>query len=99
MRFLRIFSPALTTAGLTILCILLAKWLTGLLADGEWSELIKAAIIVFVVASALITVAWSAYLYHSKHYQEVGQCSSQLEVAIYLQQYQMTLYSFIHSTT
>jgi hypothetical protein len=28
---------------------------------GEWAELLKATIIVFVVASALVTVAWSAY--------------------------------------
>jgi glucan phosphoethanolaminetransferase (alkaline phosphatase superfamily) len=61
MRFLRIFIPVLVTAGLTVLCILVAKWLTGMVPAGEWSELLKATIIVFVVASALVTVAWSAY--------------------------------------
>lgn len=61
MRFLRILIPALVTAGLTVLCIMVARWLTGMVPAGDWSELIKAAIILFVVASALITVAWSAY--------------------------------------
>jgi len=61
MRFLRILIPALVTAGLTVLCIFVARWLTGMVPDGEWADLIKAAIIVFVVASALVTVAWSAY--------------------------------------
>jgi hypothetical protein len=61
MKFLRIFIPVLVTAGLTVLCIIVAKWLTGMVPAGEWSELLKATIIVFVVASALVTVAWSAY--------------------------------------
>lgn len=61
MKFLRIFIPVLVTAGLTVLCIFVAKWLTGMVPAGEWSELLKATIIVFVVASALVTVAWSAY--------------------------------------
>jgi hypothetical protein len=61
MKFLRIFIPVLVTAGLTVLCILVAKWLTGMVPAGEWSELLKATIIVFVAASALVTVAWSAY--------------------------------------
>ena len=61
MRFLRILIPALVTAGLTVLCIFVARWLTGMVPDGEWADLIKAAIIIFVVASALVTVAWSAY--------------------------------------
>ena len=61
MRFLRVFIPVLVTAGLTVLCILVARWLTGMVPAGEWSDLLKAAIIVFVVASALVTVAWSAY--------------------------------------
>jgi len=61
MKFLRIFIPILVTAGLTVLCIFVAKWLTGMVPAGEWSELLKAIIIVFVVGGALITVAWSAY--------------------------------------
>jgi multisubunit Na+/H+ antiporter MnhB subunit len=61
MRFLRIFIPILVTAILTVLCIFVARWLTGLVPAGEWSDLIKAAIVIFVVASALVTLAWSAY--------------------------------------
>jgi hypothetical protein len=61
MKFLRIFIPVLVTAGLTVLCIFVARWLTGMVPAGEWADLIKAAIIIFVVASALVTVAWSAY--------------------------------------
>jgi len=61
MKHLRIIIPAAVTAGLTVLCIIVATWLTGLVPSGEWSGLIKAVIIVFVVASALVTVAWSAY--------------------------------------
>jgi hypothetical protein len=61
MKYLRIIIPVLVTAGLTVLCIFVATWLTGMVPDGEWAELLKAMIVVFVVASALITVAWSAY--------------------------------------
>jgi len=61
MKYLRITIPVLVTAGLTVACIFVAKWLTGMVPDGEWAELLKAVIIVFVVASALVTVAWSAY--------------------------------------
>lgn len=61
MKYLRIIIPALVTAGLTVLCIVVAKWLTNLVPSGDWSDLIRAAIVVFVVGSALVTVAWSAY--------------------------------------
>jgi hypothetical protein len=61
MKGLRILIPVAVTAGLTVLCIYVAKWLTGLVPDGEWADLLKAIIVVFVVASALVTVAWSAY--------------------------------------
>jgi hypothetical protein len=61
MKLLRVIIPVLVTAGLTVLCILVARWLTGMVPAGEWAELLKATIIVFVVASALVTVAWSAY--------------------------------------
>jgi hypothetical protein len=60
MKYLRIIIPVLVTAGLTALCILVATWLTNMVPSGEWSDLLK-AVIVFVVASALVTVAWSAY--------------------------------------
>ena len=61
MKFLRIFIPVLVTAGITVLCIVVANWLTGMVPANEWAELLKALIIVFVIASALVTVAWSAY--------------------------------------
>lgn len=61
MKLLRIFIPVLVTAGLTVFCIYVAQWLTNMVPTGEWSELIKAIIIVFVVVGALVTVAWSAY--------------------------------------
>jgi len=61
MKYLRIIIPVLVTAGLTALCILVATWLTNMVPSGEWSDLLKAVIVVFVVASALVTVAWSAY--------------------------------------
>ena len=49
------------TVLLTALAILSAFWLTGLVPTGEWSRLIKAAILVFIVGSTLVAVAWSAY--------------------------------------
>ncbi len=61
MRYLQIIIPAIVTVVLTVVCIFMANWLTGLVPAGEWSELIKAGIIVFVIISALVTVAWSAY--------------------------------------
>lgn len=61
MKFLRIFIPVLVTAALTVFCIYVAQWLTGMVPAGEWSDLIKAMIIVCVVVGALVTVAWSAY--------------------------------------
>jgi hypothetical protein len=36
-------------------------WLVGLVPPGDWSDLIKAGIIVFVIVCALVTIAWSAY--------------------------------------
>jgi len=33
-------------------------------SSGDWSDLVKAGIVVFVVACALITIAWSAYFTH-----------------------------------
>ena len=61
MRSLSIIVPATVTVLLTALAILSAFWLTGLVPPGEWSRLIKAAILVFIVVSTLIVVAWSAY--------------------------------------
>lgn len=61
MKTLRIVVPALVTIVLTALAVLSAMWLTGLVPPGEWSRLIKAAILTFIVGSTLIVVAWSAY--------------------------------------
>ncbi len=61
MKFLRIVIPVIIIAFLTALAICSALWLTGLVPAGPWSELIKAAIVIFIIGSTLVTVAWSAY--------------------------------------
>ena len=61
MRSLRIIVPLLITAILTVLAILSAIWLTGLVPAGPWSELIKAGIVIFIIGATLIIIAWSAY--------------------------------------
>lgn len=61
MKSLRIIVPATATVFLTALAVLSAYWLTGLVPPGEWSPLIKAAILIFIIGSTLVAVAWSAY--------------------------------------
>ena len=61
MKSLRIVVPVLVTALVTAIAIFSAIWLTALVPDGEWSELIKAGIVVFIVGSLLLVIAWSAY--------------------------------------
>jgi len=61
MKSLRIVIPVLVTALVTAIAIFSAIWLTALVPDGEWSELIKAGIVVFIVGSILLVIAWSAY--------------------------------------
>lgn len=61
MKSLRIIIPVLITAFLTTFAIFCAIWLTGLVPPGPWSELIKAAIVIFIIGSILIIIAWSAY--------------------------------------
>jgi len=61
MKSLRIIGPVVVTVLVTAVAILSALWLTGLVPPGAWAGLIKAAIIIFVIGSALILVAWSAY--------------------------------------
>ena len=61
MRPLRIIVPLIVTAILTILAILSAIWLTGLVPGGPWAELIKAGIVIFIIGTTLIIIAWSAY--------------------------------------
>ena len=61
MKSLRIIVPLIVTAILTVLAILSAIWLTGLVPPGPWSELIKAGIVIFIIGTTLIIIAWSAY--------------------------------------
>jgi Na+(H+)/acetate symporter ActP len=61
MKHLRIIVPVVATVGMTVGAIFLARWLTGLVPAGTWSELIKAGIIIFVIVCALVIIAWSAY--------------------------------------
>ena len=57
MKSLRIIVPLLITAILTILAILSAIWLTGLVPGGPWAELIKACIVIFIIGTTLIIIA------------------------------------------
>ena len=61
MKSLRVVVPVIVTVLLTVLAIFSAIWLTGLVPPGSWSELIKAAIVIFIIGSALVLIAWSAY--------------------------------------
>ena len=61
MSKLSIIVPALITAVITVLGIFAAIWLTGLVPAGPWAELIKAAIVIFIIGSLLLVIAWSAY--------------------------------------
>ena len=61
MKSLRIIVPLVVTAILTVLAVFSTIWLTGLVPLGPWSELIKAAIVIFIIGSALVMIAWSAY--------------------------------------
>ncbi|OGO00892.1 MAG: hypothetical protein A2Y58_01500 [Chloroflexi bacterium RBG_13_51_52] len=61
MKSLRIIVPLIVTALLTVLAIFAALWLTGLVPSGPWADLLKAAIVIFIIGSAIISIAWSAY--------------------------------------
>ncbi len=61
MKTLRVVVPIAVTAVVTAIAVVMAVWLTGLVPSGDWSELIKGAIILFVVGSTLLIIAWSAY--------------------------------------
>ena len=61
MRHLRIIVPAVVTALVTIACIFLTTWLTGLVPPGDWAEFIKASIAILIIGCTLLIVAWSAY--------------------------------------
>jgi len=61
VKSLRIIVPLIVTALLTVLAVLAALWLTGLVPPGPWADLLKAAIVIFIIGSAIISIAWSAY--------------------------------------
>ena len=61
MKSLRIVVPVSVTVIVTIIAVLSAVWLTGLVPAGPWSELIKAAIVLVIIGSTLLIIAWSAY--------------------------------------
>jgi glucan phosphoethanolaminetransferase (alkaline phosphatase superfamily) len=61
MKSLRVVVPLIATVLLTVLAVFSAVWLTGLVPAGSWSELIKAGIVIFIIGSAIISLAWSAY--------------------------------------
>lgn len=61
MKYMRVIIPLIVTAFLTVLAIFSAVWLTGLVPAGPWADLLKAAIVIFIIGSAIISIAWSAY--------------------------------------
>ncbi len=61
MKILRITIPIIATAIATALVVLVSIWLTGLVPAGEWSEFLKALIIVVLVGATLFVIVWSAY--------------------------------------
>ena len=76
MKSLRVVVPVLVTALVTVIAIFTAIWLTALVPDGEWSELIKAGVVVFIVGSLLLVIAWSAYFTYII-WQSLKQASKQ----------------------
>lgn len=61
MKSLRIVVPLVVTVLLTVLAVFSAIWLTGLVPAGPWAELLKAAIVLFIIGSGIVSIAWSAY--------------------------------------
>ena len=61
MKSLRILVPLAATAVLTVLAVFSAIWLTGLVPASPWADLLKATIVIFIIGSAIISIAWSAY--------------------------------------
>ena len=71
MKGLSVIVPAVVTAMLTVLAVFSAIWLTGLVPDGNWSDLIKAGIVIFIIGSTIVVIAWSAYFtYIIRHAME-----------------------------
>jgi hypothetical protein len=61
MKGLSVIIPAGVTAVLTVLAVFSAVWLAGLVPDGDWASLIKAGIVIFIIGSTIVVIAWSAY--------------------------------------
>ncbi len=61
MSKLNIIVPVLVTAVITAIAIFVAVWLTGLVPTGPWADLIKAAIVIFIIGSLILVIGWSAY--------------------------------------
>jgi hypothetical protein len=61
MKYMRVVIPLIVTALLTVLAIFSAICMTGLVPAGPWADLLKAAIVIFIIGSAVISIAWSAY--------------------------------------
>jgi len=61
LKGLSVIIPAAVTALLTVLAVFSAIWLTGLVPDGDWADLIKAGIVIFIIGSTIVIIAWSAY--------------------------------------
>ena len=60
-HLLSIGLPVAATISLTVFSVLIVRWLTGLVPEGEWAGLARAGIILFVVWCAVLSIAWSAY--------------------------------------
>ena len=61
MKGLRIIVPAFITILLIALAVVSAIWLTGLVPAGEWAEFIEAGIVILIIGTVLLVIAWSAY--------------------------------------
>jgi len=61
MKSLRIIVPVVIAVIITALAILSALWLTSMVPAGEWSQLIKAGIVIFIIGSIFFVIGWSAY--------------------------------------
>jgi len=61
MKSIQILIPAIVTVVVTVIFVILAIWLMGLVPPGEWAGLIKAAIVLFIFMCTLLVIAWSAY--------------------------------------
>jgi len=61
MKGLSVIIPSVVTVILTVFAVFSAIWLTGLVPEGDWSRLLKAGIVIFIIGSTIVVIAWSAY--------------------------------------